>query len=208
MNDHSNPEGKLTFGQKAKAIMKKYKWEFIFSLCVTFVLFEQLTQGIGFLLLFFLGQFIPIIHNLAQSLNFGYMLYAWCFLDCLLQMLMNVGFSYLFVRKQAVKIAALVFCTQGLAVELSYSIYDIIYSINNYHLESFQDIVSLENVRFDMVESLMLTVLILAVGFFTYRSIDKKMNWRKWIALLGGFLINIATTVYMMFEFGIIVNVF
>ena len=139
----------------------------------------------------------------------GYMLYAQFMLYCLIPMFVQIVFSYFIEHKQIWKFAIMVFITQGIVVPIAEMNHAMIYSIYKYSENlGFWNVVISKDFGFNILYSLLMFVIIMGISFFTYRSTENKMNYKKWIALLSGYLINIVIMVFMMFKFGIIVNAF
>ena len=149
------------------------------------------------------------METIYAQLFLGYMLYALTFLYCLIPMLIQIVFSYFVENKQIWKVAIMVFCTQGIIVPIAQCNHDMIYSI--YHDSKalgFWNVVNSTDFKFNFLRSLILFTLIIGIGFFAYRGIEGKLNYKKWISLTGGYLINIAIMVFMMLKFGLIVTAF
>ena len=139
----------------------------------------------------------------------GYLIYIWTIQYCLIPILFQIVFSYFIEDKQLWKVAIMVFLTQGIVVPIAEMNYDMIYSIVHYSENlGFWNVVISKNFRFDIIYSLLMFVIIIGISFFTYISIEKNMNYKKWIAFLCGYLVNIAIMVFMMLEFGVMVNLF
>ena len=100
------------------------------------------------------------------------------------------------------------FLTQGVVVPIAEMSYDMIHSIYNYTNLGFKEIIMSTNFKFDIFYTLIMLGIIIMIGFLTYRSIEGKMNYKKWSALLIGYLINILIMIFMIFRFGIIVGEF
>lgn len=139
----------------------------------------------------------------------GYVMYAESVIYCLIAMIAQIVFSFFIEKKQIGKVAVMIFLTQGIVIPIAHMNYDMIHSIHHYsNTLGFWKVVISKEFEFDILYSLIMFAIIIVSGFFTYRSIEGKMNCKKWIALLSGYLINIIIMLFMIFKFGIIVNSF
>lgn len=135
----------------------------------------------------------------------GYMVYAEIIIYCLIAMITQIVFSFLIDKKQIWKVAVMVFLTQGIVIVIAYMSYDLIHSIHHW---GFWNTVISKSFLFYILYGLIMFAIIIVSGFFTYKSIERKMNFKKWITLIIGYLINIMIMLFMIFRFGIIVNLF
>ncbi len=138
----------------------------------------------------------------------GYLTYSEDIAYCLIAMSAQVVFSFFIEKKQIWKVAIMVFLTQGIVVPIAHMSYDMIYSIHNYTNLGFWNVVTSADFKFEIFYTLILLGIIIMIGFFTYRSIEGKLNCKKWIALLIGYSINILIMLFMIFRFGIIIDGF
>jgi hypothetical protein len=138
----------------------------------------------------------------------GYFMYVGYIEYCLIAMSAQVVFSFFIEKKQIWKIALMAFLTQGIVVPIVEMSYDMMYSINNYTSLGFWEVVTSSSFKFNIFYTLIMLGIIIMIGFFSYRSIEGKMNYKKWFALLSGYLINILIMLFMIFRFGIIVGGF
>lgn len=143
-----------------------------------------------------------------SMLFLGYFMYAGYSTYCLIAISAQVVFSFFIEKKQIWKIAIMVFLTQGIVVPIAEMSYDMIHSIHNYTSLGFKEAITSANFKFNIFYTLIMLGIIIMIGFLTYRSIEGKMNCRKWITLLIGYLINILIMLFMIFRFGIIVGGF
>ena len=81
-------------------------------------------------------------------------------------------------------------------------------SIYRYTNLGFWNVITSESFKFDIFYTLILFGIIIIIGFFTYRSIEGKVNCKRWVALISGYVINILIMLFMIFRFGIIVGGF
>ena len=138
----------------------------------------------------------------------GYFMYAEYIKYCLIAMIAQIIVSFFIEKKQIWKVAPLIFITQGIVVSIADITYDMINSIYRYKSLGFWSVIRSESFKFDIFYTLILIAIIIIIGFFTYRSIEGKMNYKKWLALLIGYLINILIMLFMIWRFGIIVGGF
>lgn len=138
----------------------------------------------------------------------GYFMYVGYITYCLIAISVQVIFSFFIEKKQIWKIIIMVFLTQGIVVPIAEMSYHMISSIHNDTSLSFKEIITSRNFEFNITYTLIMLGIIIVIGFLTYRSIDKKMNCKKWTALIIGYLINILIMLFMIFRFGIIVGGF
>lgn len=143
-----------------------------------------------------------------SMLFLGYFMYAGYITYCLIAISAQVVFSFFIERNQIWKIAIMVFLTQGIVVPIAEMSYNMIHSINSYTSLGFKEAITSSNFKFNIFYTLIMLGIIIMIGFLTYRSIEGKMNCKKWIALLIGYLINILIMLFMIFRFGIIVGGF
>ena len=143
-----------------------------------------------------------------SMLFLGYFMYVGYIAYCLISISAQVVFSFFIEKKQIWKIAIMVFLTQGIVVPIAEMSYDMIHSIHNYTSLGFIEVITSANFKFNIFYTLIMLGIIIMIGFLTYRSIEGKMNCKKWIALLIGYLINILIMLFMIFRFGIIVGGF
>ena len=143
-----------------------------------------------------------------SMLFLGYFMYVGYIAYCLIAISAQVVFSFFIEKKQIWKIAIMVFLTQGIVVPIAEMSYDMIHNIHNYTSLGFIEVITSANFKFNIFYTLIMLGIIIMIGFLTYRSIEGKMNCKKWIALLIGYLINILIMLFMIFRFGIIVGGF
>ena len=148
------------------------------------------------------------MEEIFSMLFLGYFMYVGYITYCLIAISVQVIFSFFIEKKQIWKIVIMAFLTQGIVVPIAEMSYDMISSIHNYTSLSFKDIITSMNFKFNITYTLIMLGIIIVIGFLTYRSIDKKMNCKKWTALIIGYLINILIMIFMIFRFGIIVGGF
>lgn len=148
------------------------------------------------------------MEEIFSMLFLGYFMYIGYITYCLIAISVQVIFSFFIEKKQIWKIVIMAFLTQGIVVPIAEMSYDMISSIHNYTSLSFKDIITSMNFKFNITYTLIMLGIIIVIGFLTYRSIDKKMNCKKWTALIIGYLINILIMIFMIFRFGIIVGGF
>ncbi|MBM7833185.1 hypothetical protein [Clostridium sardiniense] len=138
----------------------------------------------------------------------GYFMYVVYIAYCLIAMSAQVVFSFFIEKKQIWKVAIMVLFTQGIVVSIAQMIYDMIHSIHHYTNLGFWNVVTSESFKFEIFYTLIFVGIVIVIGFFNYRDIEEKMNCKKWVALLIGYLINILIMLFMIFRFGIIVGGF
>lgn len=138
----------------------------------------------------------------------GYLGYLSHFGYCLIAMSAQIIFSFIIERKSRGKIVALVLSTQGVIVILGEVIYAVIYDIYHRTNLGLQDIFNNVDFKFDIFLIIIFIVILLIVGFFTYRGIERKMDYKKWIAFIFGYMINLLIMLFLMFKFGIMINSF
>ncbi|NCB74928.1 MAG: hypothetical protein EOM51_09340 [Clostridia bacterium] len=126
-----------------------------------------------------------------SMLIMGYVLYTLSFLYCLIPMTIQIAVSYVIVHKQVWKVAIMVLLTQGIIVPIARMSSDILNS-------------TAMNFSSNAIFSLIMFALLIIIGYFTYISIEHKMNLKKWMALIVGYLVNIAVMVVIMLKFGVI----
>lgn len=149
------------------------------------------------------------IEGFFPTLFLGYFTYAFTILYCLIPILIQIVFSYFIDNKQIWKVVIMVFCTQGIVISIAQMNCEMINSIYNYSKDlGFWNVVISKNFGFNTLYSLILFAIIIGIGFFKYRSIEKKMNYKKIIALLSSYLINIVIMIFMIFKFGAIFSIF
>ena len=148
------------------------------------------------------------MEEIFSMLFLGYFRYVGYITYCLIAISAQVVFSFFIEKKQIWKIAIMAFLTQGVVVPIAEMSYDMIHSIYNYTNLGFKEIIMSTNFKFDIFYTLIMLGIIIMIGFLTYRSIEGKMNYKKWSALLIGYLINILIMIFMIFRFGIIVGEF
>lgn len=148
------------------------------------------------------------MEEIFSMLFLGYFMYVGNITYCLIAISAQVVFSFFIEKKQIWKIAIMAFLTQGIVVPIAEMSYDMIHSIYNYTSLGFKEVITSTNFKFDIFYTLIMLGIIIMIGFLTYRSIDGKMNYKKWTALLIGYLINILIMIFMIFRFGIIVGGF
>ena len=148
------------------------------------------------------------MEEIFSMLFLGYFMYVGYITYCLIAISAQVVFSFFIEKKQIWKIAIMAFLTQGVVVPIAEMSYDMIHSIYNYTNLGFKEIIMSSNFKFDIFYTLIMLGIIIMIGFLTYRSIEGKMNYKKWSALLIGYLINILIMIFMIFRFGIIVGEF
>lgn len=148
------------------------------------------------------------MEEIFSMLFLGYFMYVGYITYCLIAISAQVVFSFFIEKKQIWKIAIMAFLTQGVVVPIAEMSYDMIHSIYNYTNLGFKEIIMSTNFKFDIFYTLIMLGIIIMIGFLTYRSIEGKMNYKKWSALLIGYLINILIMIFMIFRFGIIVGEF
>ena len=135
----------------------------------------------------------------------GYFMYVGYIKYCLIAISFQIIFSFFIEKKQIWKIVIMAFLTQGIVVPIAEMSYHMISSIHN---DTFKEIITSMDFEFNITYTLIMLGIIIVIGFLTYRSIDKKMNCKKWTALIIGYLINILIMIFMIFRFGIIVGGF
>lgn len=148
------------------------------------------------------------MEEIFSMLFLGYFMYVGYITYCLIAISAQVVFSFFIEKKQIWKIAIMAFLTPGIVVPIAEMSYDMIHSIYNYTNLGFKEIITSTNFKFDIFYTLIMLGIIIMIGFLTYRSIEGKMNYKKWSALLIGYLINILIMIFMIFRFGIIVGGF
>ncbi|WP_066891488.1 hypothetical protein [Clostridium nigeriense] len=148
------------------------------------------------------------MEEIFSMLFLGYFMYVGYITYCLIAISAQVVFSFFIEKKQIWKISIMAFLTQGVVVPIAEMSYDMIHSIYNYTNLGFKEIIMSTNFKFDIFYTLIMLGIIIMIGFLTYRSIEGKMNYKKWSALLIGYLINILIMIFMIFRFGIIVGEF
>ena len=148
------------------------------------------------------------MEEIFPMLFLGYFMYVGNITYCLIAISAQVVFSFFLEKKQIWKIAIMTLLTQGIVVPIAEMSYDMIHSIYNYTSLGFKEIITSTNFKFDIFYTLIMLGIIIMIGFLTYRSIEGKMNCKKWTALIIGYLINILIMLFMIFRFGIIVGGF
>ena len=143
-----------------------------------------------------------------SMLFLGYFMYIAYIPYCLIAMSAQFVFSFFIYKKQIWKIAVMVFLTQGIVIPIAEMSHDMINSIHNHTSLGFWEFVTSANFKFNILYTLLMLGIIIIIVFFTYRSIDGKINCRKWTALIIGYLINILIMLFIFFRFGIIVGGF
>ncbi|MCR1949829.1 MULTISPECIES: hypothetical protein [unclassified Clostridium] len=138
----------------------------------------------------------------------GYFMYSGYIKYCLIAMTAQIALSFFIEKKQIWKIIIMIFITQGIVVPIADMTYNMINSIYRATSLEFLNVITSESFKFDMFYILILLGIIIIIGFFTYRSIEGKMNYKKWIALIIGYVINILIMTFMIFRFGIIAGGF
>lgn len=152
---------------------------------------------------------LKYFEGLFPMLLIGYLLYASTIKYCLIPMSVQIIFSYFIEKKQVWKIAIMFFCTQGMVIAIVLMLYEIIDSIYNYSGKlGFWNVIISKSFTFNVIYSSIIFSIIIAIGFFMYKSIEGKMCCKKWLTLLMGYAINILIMIFMEFKFGIIVNSF
>jgi hypothetical protein len=140
----------------------------------------------------------------------GYFIYAVTFKYCLIAMTSQVIFSFLMCKKRISKIIIMILLTQGIVVGISELAYDIIAAFQLYVMKIGLGniIISSGNIPSAILYFFILIIILLIIGFFTYASIDGKMDLKKWISLILGYTLNITITVFLIFKFSLSLSQF
>ncbi|GKX68880.1 hypothetical protein [Inconstantimicrobium mannanitabidum] len=107
----------------------------------------------------------------------SYLLYILNILYCLVPMAVQVIVAFLIEKKKIFKIAIMVFLTEGFVVPIALMIYDIFNSLHNYSATlGISHVVISQSFKFNILYSLVMFIVLIVIGFFSYKNIYGKMN--------------------------------
>lgn len=120
-------------------------------------------------------------------------------------MFLQVIFSYFVQRKNISKTTITVFFTQGIVLSIAQFMYDMIYSIYKYSntLGFWNNILS-KSFMFNILYILILFIILIVINYLIYKDEITKKNYKKFIYLISGYLINLIAIVFIMIKFNIL----
>jgi len=147
---------------------------------------------------------VECVETIFSVVVLSHLLYIYTFIYNLIPMLIQIIFSYFIQHKNILKTIIITFSTQGIVLAISRFIYDMIYSIHQYsHNLGFWSIITSKHFRFNVIYSLIFFIILIGINFFIYINEVTKINYKKFISLIAGYIINIIVVIFMMLKFKI-----
>lgn len=145
---------------------------------------------------------MEFIEGFFPSLFLSYLLYLSSIKYNLIPMIIEIIFLYFIQRKNLLKTTSTIFLSQGIILELTYIIYDILHS--SYKCSTFVQFLNTiksNYIRFDIVYILLSSIILILINYFMYTDEFKKSFTKQLVSLLCGTLLNLIILLLLMIKF-------